>query len=121
MTNPIYSSLNIDDVSRKAWRVARGAAPNLPAKLVESPDGVGRPGVFLSVADKRLITNMLAAGERERDIASAVTEQRLARLNSDQRKSPLELARAEISPSWLWGYLKREAAKQEAGVVRDGS
>lgn len=121
MTNPLYSRLNIDDTSRKSWREAKAGVSRLPAKLVGPVDGVGRPEVFLSVIDKRLITNMVAAGEAYTEIASAVTDQRLARLNSEQRESPLALAHAEISPSWLCKYLKREAAKQEAGVVRDGS
>jgi len=119
MTNPIYSRLNIDDVSREAWRRGTLGAPRPPAKLTEPSEGGGRPNLFLSVADKRLITNMLKAGATYREICDAVSTHRIERLTPEQRKSPIALADAEVSVPWLCKYLKRERRKSEAEVVRD--
>lgn len=119
MTNPIFSRLNIDDVSREAWRRSTLGAPRPPAKLTEPTEGGGRPSLFLSVTDKRLITNMLKAGATYREICEAVTAHRLARLTPEQMKSPSALADAQVSVPWLCKYLKREREESEAGVVRD--
>lgn len=108
MTNPIFSRLNIDDVSSEAWRRATLGIPSVPAKLIEKRGGLGRPDLFLSVTDKRLITNMLKAGASYREICAAVTDKRLSRLTPEQQRDPVALRHAEISPSWLTGYLRRE-------------
>lgn len=107
MTNPTLHNLATDDVSREAWRSSTRGVPRTPAKLTERSEGGGRPRLFVSVTDKRLITNMLKAGATYKETCEALTSRRIARLTPEQRNSPNAVTDAKVSVSWLCNYLKR--------------